>query len=58
MKEFMKDTAGTSTVEYLVMAALAIAVAVLVGRPLLQSAANAGEAAKGQIDSQVQGFQP
>jgi len=55
MKEFMKDTAGTSTVEYLVMAALAIIIAAAAGRSLLQSAAGAGGTTENQINNLLQG---
>ena len=48
---FLEDEASTSTIEYLSVGALAIAIAVIAVRALLSSAAGAGAKAQSGIDS-------
>jgi Flp pilus assembly pilin Flp len=51
IRRFLNDEEGTSTIEYLTVGALAIAIAVIAVRALLTSAAGAGGKAQSGIDS-------
>jgi len=51
MAGFLREDEGTSSVEYLAVAALGIAIAAIAVRALLTSAAGAGDKAKTGIDS-------
>jgi Flp pilus assembly pilin Flp len=51
LKDFLHEEEGTSTVEYLTVGAIVIAVGIVAVNALLGSAAGAGTKARGGIDS-------